>query len=378
MDNLPTINLWLKNAAPDKNGLQPIVIRVTFNRNRLYKYTKYKAAANNFDQANLIGSKDPNFAYKNADIKDQVNKLEREFINLDRDGKLNAEYVKEVVSGNKQASNVSFHHLCVRVRGEYENILSPGTIKQYTAEQSKFEKFRPGLLMTVFNHQLITNYVNYMRGDLKNTTNTVRKTLVRLQAMFQKAVDLKLIKENPLIGYKIPAYKQPQRMVLSPPEQDRIEDYADNGKSPMLRLIAAWFTLQMYSGLRYADLANWDEERMVRNGKLYFSDQKTKTPHYIPVYPALKRAIKRIRDFRSIPENQVCNRGLKEIAGYCGINIPLTTHVARHTFAVTYLDSGGSMDVLKELLGHANIRQTAIYGKISSKKIDEEAGRVWG
>ena len=73
------------------------------------------------------------------------------------------------------------------------------------------------------------------------------------------------------------------------------------------------------------------------------------------------------------------NTLLKRIADQCGIvNNELSSHVARHTFATTvWLGNGGSIETLRVILGHKNIRTTMKYGKINAQRVTEEAIRVF-
>ncbi|HLO59210.1 MAG TPA: tyrosine-type recombinase/integrase [Bacteroidales bacterium] len=69
--------------------------------------------------------------------------------------------------------------------------------------------------------------------------------------------------------------------------------------------------------------------------------------------------------------NQKMNQWLKVIAVKANINTgrSLTTHAARHTFATTVaLSNGASMELVQSMLGHKDIRTTAIYGKIVKKR----------
>jgi site-specific recombinase XerD len=74
-----------------------------------------------------------------------------------------------------------------------------------------------------------------------------------------------------------------------------------------------------------------------------------------------------------VPSNQKYNVYLKEIMNICNIDINLTTHTARHTFATTIaLDNGISMETVSKILGHSNTKITQHYGKITDTRIRSE------
>ncbi|MBK8346985.1 MAG: tyrosine-type recombinase/integrase [Saprospiraceae bacterium] len=71
--------------------------------------------------------------------------------------------------------------------------------------------------------------------------------------------------------------------------------------------------------------------------------------------------------------NQKLNAYLKELADICEITKPMTTHIARHTFATTVLLSNGvSMEATSKMLGHSSIKTTQIYGKILETRVGSE------
>src|SRR5690606_23451983 len=71
--------------------------------------------------------------------------------------------------------------------------------------------------------------------------------------------------------------------------------------------------------------------------------------------------------------NQKMNAYLKEIADVCGIEKPITFHIARHTFATTVtLLNGVPMESVSKMLGHASLRTTQQYAKILDVKVGED------
>ena len=68
------------------------------------------------------------------------------------------------------------------------------------------------------------------------------------------------------------------------------------------------------------------------------------------------------------PANQILNKRLKRIAKKANININLTMHTARHTFATSLLNQGVQIEIVSALLGHKKIATTQIYAQILPQK----------
>ena len=77
-------------------------------------------------------------------------------------------------------------------------------------------------------------------------------------------------------------------------------------------------------------------------------------------YEKIKKANKRI------------NRYLKMIGEYLHFPIPLTTYVARHSFATVLKRSGVSTSIISESLGHSSEKVTQYYlDSFENSQIDE-------
>lgn len=79
------------------------------------------------------------------------------------------------------------------------------------------------------------------------------------------------------------------------------------------------------------------------------------------------------RNLLPVLNNQKSNAFLKEIAALCDINKPLTTHLARHTFATTItLTNGVPIESVSKMLGHKDLRTPQHYAKIVERKISDD------
>jgi site-specific recombinase XerD len=62
-------------------------------------------------------------------------------------------------------------------------------------------------------------------------------------------------------------------------------------------------------------------------------------------------------------------RVLKKAAKKAGVSKKVSMHTLRHTFATHLLEAGGDIRVLQVLLGHASIRTTTQYTRVSSQHV---------
>lgn len=61
------------------------------------------------------------------------------------------------------------------------------------------------------------------------------------------------------------------------------------------------------------------------------------------------------------------------------LNVGLTTHVARHTFAVRAINRGVSIYILSNLLGHSSVIATEkTYAKLLPKTLDVARSAIYG
>jgi len=72
-----------------------------------------------------------------------------------------------------------------------------------------------------------------------------------------------------------------------------------------------------------------------------------------------------------VNSNTRYNGYLKEIAAICGIDRPLNTHLARHTFADIMLNLGMPIEDVGKMLGHRSIRTTQRYCRVNKERIQK-------
>ena len=67
--------------------------------------------------------------------------------------------------------------------------------------------------------------------------------------------------------------------------------------------------------------------------------------------------------------NQKMNLYLKTIQNLIGLQKPLYTHIARHTYATRCLNKGIRLEVVAKMLGHSTTKLTQHYAKLIQSSI---------
>lgn len=139
------------------------------------------------------------------------------------------------------------------------------------------------------------------------------------------------------------------------------------------------FVFQMYTGLSYSDTQRFDiHDYKLVDGKWINTGKRVKTGvSYTsqllpPVVEILERYHWKVPKF----DNSDYNRCLKALGMACGIERPMHSHMARHTFATFMLRHGVRIEHVSKMLGHTNITQTQRYAKIVAKDIHDDFDKI--
>ncbi|MBC7884446.1 MAG: site-specific integrase, partial [Saprospiraceae bacterium] len=223
----------------------------------------------------------------------------------------------------------------------------------------------------------------FLKTEIKLHPNTLIKLIQYLNRVLDYAVQYEWMDKNILSTFKVSTVET-NKEYLTQSELDVIQ----NKEISVDRLseIRDVFVFCCYTGYAYIDVAQLTNENIVTgiNGMkwIYTSRQKTKHTSNVPLMPKAKEIIEKYQEHPEclktgkllpVKSNQRTNTYLKELADICGIKKPLTTHIARHTFATTILLSNGvSMESTSKMLGHKSLKTTQIYGKILETRVASE------
>ncbi len=227
--------------------------------------------------------------------------------------------------------------------------------------------------------KLDTKFINDFEFYLKTRKNkkqiTVNKNLQRFKSVVKSAVSENVLEVYPYSFHRLRKVKT-QVLYLSRGELLKIEKHAFG--QARLAQVRDMFVFCCYTGLGYQEMATLKKENLVEafDGYIWIKITRKKTGIVIsvPLLPKAEEVLQKYEYELPVISNQRFNSYLKEIAAIVGLQIKLTHHIARKTFATTILlYNDVPMEVVSELLGHSKLSITQEhYAKVVQRKISEE------
>lgn len=367
--------MWKHQA--NKNGEFPVRIRITKNRK-----SKYKTIPNIFVTEERWETMES--------VLDQL---------LDHLEDIN-DIMRDV---QEERNSVDFFEFADAWVERYNNEKNEGFYGTAKSKINKFRKFIGEDKVIFFHeitHSLLLNYQAHLKqlktpkGRNANNANTRAQALKTLRHIFRVATREKVIPATlwPFEGIKHEKAQTMKKAFTS----EQLNIFRNH---PLEKGSLHWHSRNMFllcfngMGMRVSDCLKLKEEH-IQNDRIVYSMGKSgdiinigqtdeakrilnyykgsKSEYLIPVlstdksvslYQRIKKAEARI------------NKALKQIVNAAEINIKLSTHVARHTWAELARGSGVSMDFIQEAFGHEDQRTTRVYTKGFSNPVMDEMNK---
>ena len=256
-------------------------------------------------------------------------------------------------------------------RGE----LSANTHKTHLSTLKKCKLFSREWLFADINSKLIEDFQVWMYKYLKkNSVNTGRDLKNGGQNTVMAALKIirtyMILAQNDEIKFTKPKFKlrwaPTSRTSITQKELEVLIDAYNNRflDSQQKHEALELFLFACSTGLRISDMKKVSSEHII-DDCIVMVAKKTEKHHItvsIPINPFIAKMIegKKGLFFPKITEQEM-NRQLKNVAFNCGIDVNLSMNVGRHTFATLWLQSGGNLKALQDILGHRNLATTMNY-----------------
>jgi integrase len=170
---------------------------------------------------------------------------------------------------------------------------------------------------------------------------------------------------NPVAG--LPTFKIPESELtfLNKAEIAAVLKSCADSQNPHLVTIAK---ICLSTGARWSE-AEGLSGHQVQQYRITYTKTKGKKNRTVPISPALYAEIapKRGKLF------SCCRKAFERAVKRSGVELPegQCTHVLRHTFASHFMMNGGNILVLKDILGHTDIKMTMIYAHFAPEHLED-------
>ena len=169
---------------------------------------------------------------------------------------------------------------------------------------------------------------------------------------------------------------------LSAPQITELLAKAKASRNPHLYPMSL---LCLSTGCRWGEAANLTRSR-VKNGTVTFTDTKGKRNRTIPISDQLEKMLlahNRKGGDRLFTDSSMV--AFDRLALKLSFKLPTgqSTHILRHTYAAYFVQNGGDILTLKDILGHVDIKMTMRYAHLApdhlalAKTINPVTGHNW-
>jgi integrase len=385
-----------------KDGTFPVSIRVTWKRNSAYINTEYRVHKKQLTKNYEL--KDPfivrelnNRIAKFEEIKVQKLKENIEFYTA-------KELAAFLTQQSKNGGDICFTDFAEK----YIENLKPGYKTTFTATLNNLKDFTGSdkILISEITSSFLLSFEKFLKSEreltrlnqfgrpVETTTApssdaTIRKYMSNIRAIFNAAMDEYndedrgelVIKHYPFRKYKIKSLPETKKRNLSIEEIRRIQAIPDSQLTDRGKLGRDVFLLSfMLVGTNAVDLYEMPSGA-IKDGRITYNRQKTtdrrvdRAEISIKIEPEVLELVEKYKgDERAFRFHELyttsrifysnINKGLKVVAQAAGLDVPLSTYYARHSWAsIARNDCRISKDDVHLALNHVDdkTRITDIY-----------------
>lgn len=363
LENVPKVSLVRHKGM--------IKVQIYFSREeRKYFSTGIAVSEKNWRDGLVVGTRDA--ARINAQLLKKVDEMQRRLIALSANGEELSAYTLDNVLQKQKALRGSFlDYMAERIA---ERDIAYNTKRNHLKALRELQRFGGIVTFNSLTPANIYKFDQFLRRENKSRTQVTLHNIHKcVKVYINECCQLGIVKDNPYNQFRYDRGKHKERMPLTEDLITRVRDAELAGKYKKTRDL---FVLMCYTGLSYVDMQALRREDIIeKGGKLYIRSTRTKSKEafYTPILPAARMVLEKYDYKVPMISNQKMNKYLHEIECMLDIPIPMTCHVARHSFATLMLTYDVPIPVVAKMLGHSSTKTTEIYAKVLAENVEEKS-----
>lgn len=370
-----SVKLILYTHQANGKGQYPIYIRITINRKQSYLSTGHFIDKKFWDEkAEQVRPAHLQASLINPDITSRKQAIIKVVVDYQVKGKqITASALKTLVANNTDLHNL--FDFAEAYHKEVHHKRSAGTHRQYRKYLKIISDYHGSKALTFeeITHDYLVKFEASLRAK-KFSGNYIHNIWKNLKALFNAAKRRGIITCYPFDTYENPTYEAPRKDYVTLKELDGLEKIVDTTTNSTIRQTLTYFLLGCYTGLRVSDWLQFDLTKHIKDNRLYIRAKKNGEWVTMPVIGRLARHLERVKNCRLVITEQEMNRTLKQLLP----GKKITTHCARHSFAITICcEQGIGAEVTAELMGITLKTCVENYYRVTNRRIDRDAIKAW-
>jgi len=281
---------------------------------------------------------------------------------------------------------------------QFEKRYSPHTVTAYRTDLDQFFRFldrQYGISdIRDVTHAMIRSWIVDLL-TMKNSARSIKRKITSLKAFYKFLTREGTIEQNPIRKIITPKSSQKLPVFVEKEKMDTLLDEIDFGEGFQAVRDRMILELLYATGMRLSELVHLKDSDIDFHGALIKVLGKRNKERLIPLSGNCLKLLKEyIQDRQKMLEKLYTGTILYPASLFItgkGRSIyprmvyrivtsyldQVTTiekkspHVLRHTFATHMLNNGAELNVVKELLGHANLSATQIYTHLTIEKLKQ-------
>ncbi len=372
---MATLKLTMDSRRSYKDGRYPIIIRLTENQKSTSISTKIRLSLQEWDNSKARVTKiHPDYKNVNLLLKKKLMELEKKAIGLPvTPDELSPSQVRESLLNQRKTTPLTFLEFANQQIQSLKDQERFGNASVYQTALNRLMKYTgERATLNSIDYKVISGFETQLLKE-GVSRNTIASYMREIRAILNSAIKNGLLERAnyAFCNFRIKTEKTVSRAITKDDlEKIRLHPLVPENKLWHSRNI--FFLIFNLIGISFIDLALLTGDS-IQNGRIVYRRRKTGKIYSIKISPEAEKLINFYRnekskylissfnlDSVSKPDEievihqklKVCNKYLKDLGKLLSLSIPLTTYVARYSWANIAKASGYSKDLIAEALGH--------------------------
>ena len=381
--------LFYANKSKEKNGIVPIMGRVTINGTQSQFSCKKSIPLDMWDvKGNCAKGRSKEALQINRELDNIKAQIIKHYQHLsDREAFVTAEMVRNAYQGfgsEYETLLKAFDKDIASLKKRVGKDRVASTFWAMQRSRNDVEEFikshyrRTDISMLELTPEFIKEFSVYLSNDRGLASGTIWQRCMWLKGVVLRAHYNGKIPRNPFAQFHIsPNCKE--REYLTEEELKAVITHEFEDKD--LSFVRDIFVFVCLTALSFVDVKELTTDDIVEvNGDKWIVSKRHKTgiPFQVKLMDVPLQIIDRYKHlqedklvFGKMNYWSMCKK-LKKVIAACGIEKQISYHCGRHSYATMALSNGMPIESVSRVLGHTNIVTTQIYAKLTTEKLNRD------